>query len=137
MTELAWIVSCAWVAACGGSAAPTVDGPGVAAGDLYLTVENVGARCTVTIGDGQPSASAEQTLADYFDGQTIPVSASAPAGLTVGPWHHTSSDLGAGDPGTLTADGRAANVTLGDSPGCAWICCSATPGDCPTSEQCP
>jgi hypothetical protein len=102
-----------------------------------LTVKNIGARCAVTIGDAQPFDSAEQTLADYFDGQTIPVSASAPAGVAVGLWHHTSADLGSGDPGTLTVDGRATTVTLGDSPGCAWICCSATPGDCPTADPCP
>ncbi len=136
--HLAWLVLCA---ACGGgSNAPT--GDALTFNDsLYLTVINVGGHCSVTINDLEPFTATEETVADFAPGQTIPLTASATTGFTLGFWHRTTHDTGSGDPGTLTGSGQdmmsSANVTLGADPGCVWICCGSGSGDCPVADQCP
>jgi hypothetical protein len=135
--HFAELVLCA--VACGGGRNPARDAP--AAGDsLYLTVENVGGHCNVTIGDLAPFTAAEETVGDFAPGQTIPLAASAMTGFTLGRWHHTTHDTGSGDPGTLTGSGAgamtAAAVMLGDEPGCVWICCGSGSADCAVTDPC-
>jgi len=138
MKHLAWIVLGGAACRAAGTDA-AVDSPTVMTGSVYLDVTNIGGRCSVTINDEQPFTSAEQTIAGIVPGQTIPLTASAIAGFTLGLWHHTTHDMGSGDPGTITDQGAvsSASVTLGDTPGCVWICCSSGSGDCPTADQCP
>jgi hypothetical protein len=67
--HFASLVLCA--AACGGARnAPTVDAF-TFDDSLYLTVENVGGHCSVTIDELEPSTAAEATVADFAPGQTI------------------------------------------------------------------
>ena len=132
-----WLVLCA---ACGGGSNAPVDAF-TYNDSLYLIVENVGGHCSVTINELEPFTAAEEMVADFIPGQTIPLTASATIGFTLGLWHHTTHDTGSGDPGTLAGSGQdvmsSANVTLGDEPGCVWICCGSGSGDCPVADQCP
>ena len=135
--HFAWLVLCA---ACGGgSNAPTVDAF-TFNDSLYLTVENVGGHCSVTIEELEPVTAAEDTVADFTPGQTIALAASAMPGFTLGLWHHTTHDTGSGDPGTVTGSGpdatSSAAVMLGQDPGCVWICCGSGSGDCAVADPC-
>jgi hypothetical protein len=107
---------------------------------LYLAVKNVGAHCSVTISDLEPFTDMEETVADFVPGTTVPLTASALTGFSLGLWHHTTHDTGSGDPGTLTGSGQdetsSASVMLSDVPGCVWICCGSGAGDCPVADQC-
>jgi hypothetical protein len=140
MKQLVWIALGAAACTRDGNAISTPDAPGVAAGSLYVTVIDIGGRCGVTVADDPPSSAAQQTLADFEPGQTIPLTATATAGVTLGLWHHTTNDSGSGDPGTIsTADQvaeSATTVTLGDTPGCVWICCSSGSSDCSITDPC-
>lgn len=136
--HFAWLL-CA--AACGGgSNAPAVDAA-TFDDSLYLTVKNVGGHCSVTINELEPLTTVEDTVADFTPGQTIPLTASATTGFTLGLWHRTTHDMGSGNPGTLSGSGldvmSSANVTLGNDPGCVWICCGSGSGDCAVADQCP
>jgi len=137
MKHLVWIILGA--AACGGTGLPIVDAP-LAKDSLYLTVKDIGGHCSVTINGEEPFTSAEESLADFDPGQTIPLTASATNGFTLGLWHHTAHDTGSGDPGAISDPGQDAqsstSVTLDDAPGCVWICCSSGSDDCPTTDQC-
>ena len=135
MRAAAWIILGA--TACGGGSANTIDAPRATTGDLYLTVMDIGGHCSVTVNDEEPFTSAEETLADFDSGQTVPLTASAVTGFTLGLWHHTTNDTGSGDPGTIADAESSATVTLSDTPGCVWICCSSESSDCPTTDQCP
>ncbi len=99
------------------------------ANPVSLTAKNIAGRCNVTIDNGE-IVYPQQTIAGYAPGQTVSLTATAVSGYTLGLWHHTANDTGSGDPLSSTS------VTLGDSPACVWICCSAAPGDCPTTDQC-
>ena len=138
MKQVAWIVLS--VAACGSVRnTAAVDAP-LSIPDVFLDVNNIGGHCAVTVNDGETSTSAEESLGDLISGDTISLTASATTGFNLGLWHHTRNDTGSGDPGTITDTGSAAesstSVTLGDSPGCVWICCSSGPDDCPTIDPC-
>jgi hypothetical protein len=117
--------------------AVTPDAPVVANDDLYLTVKNVGGHCSVSVNDEQAFTMSEQSLADFVPGQVIPLTATPAIEFTLGLWHHTTNDHGSGDPGTIDGGESSATVTLGDEPGCVWICCSSGSGECPTTDQCP
>ena len=139
MKQVAWTILVA--AACGGgSNTATIDAPGGPIDSLYLTVKDVGGHCRVTVNDEQPFTSAEEMLADFDPGQTVPLTAVATTGYTLGRWHHTTNDTGSGDPGTIDGADQDAEssttVTLGDEPGCVWICCPSETSACPTADQC-
>jgi hypothetical protein len=133
--HLAWIL----LAACGGDRS-AVDAPTVTTGDLYVTVMNVGGHCSVTVNGGEPFTTEQGSVADFTPGQTVPVTAVATTGFTLGLWHHSSHDTGSGDPGTITDIDQvvmsSASVALGDSPGCAWICCGSSSAACPAADPC-
>jgi hypothetical protein len=139
MKPSAWIVVVA--AASGCSNHPTEVALPDALPDVFVEVENVGGNCSVTIGDTRPTTQTEDLVGDYAINITVGLTASALPGFTLGLWHDTDGDKGSGDPGTLVdnlqgVEEREASLTLGDSPGCAWICCSSGSSACPTADPC-
>lgn len=143
--RLAWIILCGACAACGTSSAPapasTPDAAQVALGNLYLSVDDVGGRCGVTLSLYGEQVYAETTqsdisIADLSSGAQVALTATAQGSATLGLWHHTSHDSGSGDPGTITGDESDASVVLGEDPGCVWICCPDGSAACPTADPC-
>jgi hypothetical protein len=147
--------------ACGSNPPSKLDAPAVSDGKKFdapidtpstpqLTVKNYLTWCSVTIGNGAPSAAGMQQ---------VPITASGTIMLQASPssssfedagnmWHHTTGDTGTGETGTVVGTGMAAvstamvTVTMGASK-CVWVCCpfSATSGQpegsgCNVAEQC-
>jgi hypothetical protein len=107
-----------------------------------LTVKNYKRWCSVKVNNGTASTAASQTL--LVSPGTIPLSAVALTGFQLGaaPWHDTSGDTGAGDPGTRSGSGQntssATTVVVGGSAKCVWVCCEFSGGGgCPATDQCP
>jgi hypothetical protein len=124
--------------------APAIDAPVMidATTGPVLKVKNYFGWCSVVVNGGAASTVPEQDVP--VTAGTLPVSAVALAGFILGPtpWHDTTGDTGAGDPGTVTGTGQAASsattVVVGASGKCAWVCCPFTSGTgCPTVDQCP
>jgi hypothetical protein len=110
---------------------------------VSLTVKNFLSWCSVSVAGAAVSSAATQTMCVAAGPVDLSATANATFILGPAPWHDTSSDPGAGDPGTVTGSGQAAQsattVSVSGTSACVWVCCpgaSGTPA-CPTANQCP
>ena len=114
--------------------APTCTG----ATPVELTVINTLVWCSVSIAGGAASPAAQQTVC--VAPGVVDLSASPLPGFELGPtpWHGTSGDHGAGDPGMVMGDVDSTTVDVTHGLACVWVCCPFTDGTgCPTTPQCP
>jgi hypothetical protein len=105
---------------------------------VALVVKNIKVWCNVSVAGGTASSAPVQTVC--VAPGTVNLSAAPLSGFELGPWHHTSGDVDAGDPGTIADGGILSSTTVNvSSTGkCVWICCPTVGvADCPTTEQCP
>jgi hypothetical protein len=105
-------------------------------GTQQLTVKNYLSWCSVTVNGGAASSSATQTVS--VSPGNVTLTASPNSGFMLGLWHHTASDTGSGDPGSVSGSTSTATTTVGNAAACVWVCCPFTDGTgCPTTDQCP
>lgn len=110
---------------------------------VALTVKNYRTWCSVSVAGMASSPAASQTVC-VASGATVSLSASALTGFILGPapWHDTSGDHDAGDPGTFVDAGAASTssttITVSGSSACVWVCCPFPSGTgCNAANQCP
>jgi hypothetical protein len=110
-------------------------------GCVSLDVKNVHSGCSVSVAGGGFSTSAQQSVC--VAPGTIDLAAKVASNANhLGLWHHSAGDQGAGDPGTITGVGPAAqsatSVIVSGASACVWVCCPLVPGTgCPLFDQCP
>ncbi len=119
----------------GGTVAVPCDG-------TELTVHNILAWCSVTVGDNAPFTSATKTVCVPEGATDLSAVALDFFKLGDAPWHDTDGDAGPGEAGVRTGSGQdessAVVATVSGDSACVWVCCPHTDGTgCNVVDPCP